>query len=79
MAYGKIAAPQLSADLPVFSFPLPGGWEMTTHAVHGADAPEEVKRYLYEVFSKELEGMCLISAIWYLRGTSLLVGVPDLS
>lgn len=57
MAYGSIAAPALAldADLPVFSYSLPNGLELTTHAVHG-EADEGVMRYLYGVFDTELEG-----------------------
>lgn len=36
---------------------------MTTHPVNGADAPDAVKQYLYQVFSKELEGEHMDCAI----------------
>jgi hypothetical protein len=55
MAYGSIAAPKLADELPVFSYPLPSGGELTTHAVHG-EASEEIMRYFHTVFEAELEG-----------------------
>lgn len=59
MAYGAIATPKMTQDLPVFSYPLPGGIEVTTHAVHG-EASEEIMRYLHGVFEEELEGQWVI-------------------
>jgi hypothetical protein len=56
MAYGAIAAPLQLAELPTLSFPLPGGWQLSTHPIKGAEAPKEVLEYLYSVFSKELQG-----------------------
>lgn len=55
MAYGSIAAPKLAEELPAFSYPLAGGAELTTHAVHG-EASEEVMRYFHKIFEAELEG-----------------------
>ncbi|GFZ43817.1 hypothetical protein JCM24511_01537 [Saitozyma sp. JCM 24511] len=55
MAYGAIAAPLQLAELPTLSFPLPGGWQLSTHPIKGAEAPKEVLEYLYGVFSKELQ------------------------
>jgi hypothetical protein len=62
MAYGSIAAPNLNDDLPVFSFPIPGGAELVTYAVHG-EAPENVMRYFHTVFEAELEGLHTLSWI----------------
>jgi hypothetical protein len=65
MAYGSIAPPRQLTELPTLSFPLPGGWELTTHAISGSSAPNDVLDYLYSVFGAELERACL-----FLLGTS---------
>lgn len=55
-AYGAIKVKPLDADLPTYSYPLPNGELLTTHAVHNGNAPAALIAYLYEVFSQELEG-----------------------
>lgn len=55
-AYGTIATPQPTSSLPILSFPLPSaGFALVTYPVTGANAPEELLRYFYIVFSNELE------------------------
>jgi hypothetical protein len=55
MAYGAIAAPKLTEELPTFSYPLPGGQELVTFPIHG-EASADVMEYLGKVFLSELEG-----------------------
>lgn len=55
MAYGAIAAPKLTEELPIFAYPLPGDQELLTYAVHGQTS-EKVMDYLEGVFMAELEG-----------------------
>lgn len=55
-AYGAIKTKPLDADLPTYSYPLPNGELLTTHAVHNGQAPEALIKYLSEVFNSELEG-----------------------
>ncbi|KGB74442.1 hypothetical protein I307_05402 [Cryptococcus deuterogattii 99/473] len=58
-AYGTIATPQPTGSLPILSFPLPSaGLALVTYPVTGADAPEELLRYFYTIFSNELESGC---------------------
>lgn len=57
MAYGAIAAPKLTEELPTFSYPLPGGQELVTFPIHG-EASADVMDYLGKVFLAELEGEC---------------------
>ncbi|WOO81161.1 L-azetidine-2-carboxylic acid acetyltransferase [Vanrija pseudolonga] len=55
-AYGAIKAPQGSGGpLPVLSYKLPGDLVLTTHPVQGADAPQELIDYLFDIFNKEIE------------------------
>lgn len=55
-AYGAIKVKPLDADLPTYSYPLPNGEILTTHAVHNGNAPAALIAYLHEVFDGELEG-----------------------
>lgn len=56
-AYGAIKAPQGSGGpLPVLSYQLPGDLVLTTHPVQGADAPQGLIDYLFDIFNKEIEG-----------------------
>jgi hypothetical protein len=82
MAYGAIAAPLQLAELPTLSFPLPGGWELSTHPIKGAEAPKSVLEYLYSVFSKELQGVYEVmrrSSLFISHSSSRRIGAAELS
>ncbi|TYJ55979.1 hypothetical protein B9479_003364 [Cryptococcus floricola] len=55
-AYGAIAAPKQRGELPLLTFPLSTpGLALVTYPVTGADAPDELLKYLYSIFSDELD------------------------
>ena len=70
MAYGAIAAPKLTEELPTFSYPLPSGEELVTFPVHG-EADAAVMDYLCGIFMTELEGK---RRVFSSRGTNFLLG-----
>ncbi|WWD17202.1 hypothetical protein CI109_101640 [Kwoniella shandongensis] len=84
-AYGAIAAPANAAPLPILDFQLPSPeLKLVTYPVHGSDAPEELIKYLYEVFKAELEGgrtypqegpLTYEAFVSYFFGSTTIVGI----
>ncbi|ODN82090.1 hypothetical protein L202_02404 [Cryptococcus amylolentus CBS 6039] len=55
-AYGAIAAPKQLGELPILTFPLSTPeLALVTYPVAGAEAPDELLKYLYSIFSDELD------------------------
>jgi len=55
-AYGAIQAPPQKQSLHRHTYPIKPPLCLTTYPVSADETPEELKQYLYRVFSDELEG-----------------------
>ena len=56
-AYGAIPTPASLGPLEIRSYPLASGLTLSTHPLAATEIPRDLVKYLFGVFSQELEGV----------------------